>query len=257
MGKKGLSGAQGGAHQWLRQNILGLVAIFIALSGTAVATNVASDRDAQTSAKGKRGPRGFTGPAGPPGAQGTQGIPGQNGSPDTGNDILTKLTPVDGAGSGLDADTIDGLSSAGFAISGSEGWHELGPAVSGPCIANGNFCNANDCAWGNLIESFSSGAYYRDPSGVVHLKGVVKRTSVSCTGTSGRIFVLPAGYRPAKSSVYAVLSDDQLGVIYIETDDSPGGPGGRVRLQSGNPNAWVSLDGISFRCEPSGVNGCP
>ncbi len=36
-----------------------------------------------------------------------QGLPG---SPDNGTDILAKLAPVDGSGSGLDADTLDGAS---------------------------------------------------------------------------------------------------------------------------------------------------
>jgi hypothetical protein len=60
---------------WLRHNILGLVAIFIALSGTAVATQVAEERDssATKAAKKKRGPRGFPGPQGP---QGPPGPPG-------------------------------------------------------------------------------------------------------------------------------------------------------------------------------------
>lgn len=59
------------AHRWIRSNILGLVAIFIALSGTAVAAQVANDpQGADVSAKkkkGKRGPRGPAGPQGPPG----------------------------------------------------------------------------------------------------------------------------------------------------------------------------------------------
>lgn len=36
----------------------------------------------------------------------------------TASDVLSKLLTVDGAGSGLDADTLDGVSSAGFATSG-------------------------------------------------------------------------------------------------------------------------------------------
>ena len=50
-----------------------------------------------------------------PACVGPQGEPGQDGSPDTGDDILTKLSGVDGAGSGLDADTLDGITSRGFA----------------------------------------------------------------------------------------------------------------------------------------------
>jgi hypothetical protein len=74
---------RGGAHSWIRGNILGLVAIFIALSGSAVATQVASKQKATKSAatsavKKKRGPRG---PAGPPGAPGAPGLPGLSTGP--------------------------------------------------------------------------------------------------------------------------------------------------------------------------------
>ena len=61
-----------GAHAWIRNNILGLVAIFFALSGSAVATQVATQGGAKI-AKAKKGPRG---PAGPTGPQGAQGAPG-------------------------------------------------------------------------------------------------------------------------------------------------------------------------------------
>jgi len=66
---------------WIRGNLLGLIAIFIALSGTAVATQVAGNDGATTAkAKAKKGPRG---PAGPPGAQGAvgpQGVVGPSGA---------------------------------------------------------------------------------------------------------------------------------------------------------------------------------
>jgi hypothetical protein len=42
------------------------------------------------------------------GPQGVQGAAGANGSPDTGAEIMLKLQSVDGSGSGLDADTLDG-----------------------------------------------------------------------------------------------------------------------------------------------------
>jgi hypothetical protein len=68
--------------RWIRQNVLGLIAIFIALSGSAVATQVA--HDGAHSAKAKKGPRG---PAGPAGLQGPPGAPGAQGpvGPSTGN----------------------------------------------------------------------------------------------------------------------------------------------------------------------------
>ena len=40
--------------------------------------------------------------------------------------------------------------------------------------------------------------------------------------------------------------------------NDPNSAAGTVRWQTGgNPEVWVALDGISFRCEPSGSDGCP
>jgi len=68
-------GSRGTAHSWIRSNVLGLVAIFIALSGSALATQAATKHVA-TTAKLKRGPRGKPGPAGVPGPQGIPGAAG-------------------------------------------------------------------------------------------------------------------------------------------------------------------------------------
>jgi len=67
---------------------------------------------------GSQGSAGSTGAQGPQGIQGPIGLTGPAGSPDTGPQILTKLAPVDGAASGLDADKLDGLDASeiiGFA----------------------------------------------------------------------------------------------------------------------------------------------
>jgi hypothetical protein len=64
--------AGGTRFSWLRHNVLGIVAIFLALSGTAVASQIASNGDAH-SAKKKKVKRG---PAGPQGPQGAPGAPG-------------------------------------------------------------------------------------------------------------------------------------------------------------------------------------
>jgi hypothetical protein len=73
----------GRAHLWIRHNILGLVAIFIALGGTAFAAQVAGDHGKAHVAKKKKvkaGPPGPAGPQGIPGTQGIQGVPGANGA---------------------------------------------------------------------------------------------------------------------------------------------------------------------------------
>jgi hypothetical protein len=86
----------GTAYAWVRSNILGLVAIFLALTGTAVAANVASDSNHARSAKAKkvkRGPAGPGGPAGPAGPAGAQGIQGKQGVAGPGATRLHFLQP--------------------------------------------------------------------------------------------------------------------------------------------------------------------
>jgi len=68
-------------------------------------------------ANGSTGPQGATGAAGadgadgatgPTGSTGATGATGAAGSPDTAAQVLTKVKTVDGSGSGLDADLLDG-----------------------------------------------------------------------------------------------------------------------------------------------------
>ncbi|MCB0880129.1 MAG: hypothetical protein KDC46_14245 [Thermoleophilia bacterium] len=61
---------------------------------------------------GARGPQGSAGERGAHGATGAAGERGPAGSPDTPAEVRDKLTQVDGAGSGVDADTLDGLHGA-------------------------------------------------------------------------------------------------------------------------------------------------
>ena len=90
-----MKGKSGGAPgQWLRDNVLGLVAIFIALTGTAFAAQGSGGGDqageatsaslqgaAVSKAKKhvKRGPRGFRGRRGPIGRTGKRGAIGPRG----------------------------------------------------------------------------------------------------------------------------------------------------------------------------------
>jgi hypothetical protein len=66
-------------------------------------------------AAGVQGPQGATGAAGAAGVNGAAGLvgpAGADGSPDTAAEVLTKLKTVDGSGSGLDADLLDGKNAA-------------------------------------------------------------------------------------------------------------------------------------------------
>jgi hypothetical protein len=71
-------------------------------------------------ANGAPGTPGTPGPAGAKGSDGTDGVngqpgsPGADGSPDTAEQVLAKMTGVDGPGSGLDADLLDGFDGASY-----------------------------------------------------------------------------------------------------------------------------------------------
>lgn len=112
--------------------ILGITPIGGA-AGNAVATGVAKVTGSKAAGpfakrgpRGPRGPRGARGPIGARGAQGSagpQGVAGPEGargptgpagSPDTPAQVLEKSKQVDGSGSGLDADALDGVDSSAF-----------------------------------------------------------------------------------------------------------------------------------------------
>ena len=85
------------------------------VDATAVAISGVPVIDAQgrwvgnpTGLQGPQGAAGVGGPAGPPGPA------GGNGSPDTPDQVRDKLRQVDGPGSDVNADLLDGISSAGF-----------------------------------------------------------------------------------------------------------------------------------------------
>lgn len=123
----------------IRSNVVGYVALFVALSGTAWAATELGKNDVKskhigkgqvkntdlgdgsvTSAKvadGSLFSEDFaTGElsGGPEGPEGPEGPPGPPGSPDTPQQVLDKIKQVDGSGSGLDADLLDGASSGTF-----------------------------------------------------------------------------------------------------------------------------------------------
>jgi hypothetical protein len=233
----------GSAHAWIRNNVFGLVAIFIALSGSAVAAQVSTHGGkAHTAKKAKSGPRG---PAGPAGAAGPQGPAG----------------PATGAAGGALSGDYPNPSIANGAVGASQlADGSVGPATlaspGGFTDAGlphaGSACNthAGSDTWANL-DSFPLGknfvSYFRDPYGTVHLRGVVCRIATPPTTT---IFTLPSGDHPQFQEV--MLRPASSGTTRI--DINPDGTVVAPDLTDGN---WVSLDGVSFSCAGSGGAGCP
>lgn len=224
---------------FLRNNAVGLVALFVALGGTSyaaiklprnsvkasqIATGaVGSDevkdgtlrsRDFSrgqlpAGAQGPRGETGAAGPQGPAGRDGAQGPPG-----------VAPSAP---------------------------GWTSVAPASNeldycrDSAKIPGAFCGdpSNQNRWSNRAE-FAPVAFYKDASDTVFLKGMAKNEG---NGTT-RIFILPPEYRPANVRYFpAVLVGGTITTVGIF-------PSGEVRLPGGfnaNNLAGTSFDGILFR----------
>jgi hypothetical protein len=154
----------------------------------------------------------------------------------------------------LNADKLDGKDSSAFAPAQAEGWHEVG-ASGEPAFTSNERCSWKNFDTTNEESDRQTAAFFRDPFGVVHLKGVVDADDGVATGgcvftfaerepLDDLIYTLPEGYRPEKPSVHVVLTNDQLGEVIV---DSTGSVVIDFPTTNANAKEWVSLDGITFR----------
>lgn len=161
------------------------------------------------------------------------------------------------------------LGAQGNALSAGQ-WHVVGAS------GQPGFHATSECKWQNYDTVHSNAAFVRDSAGFVHVKGTVTaidRTSQgSCHGfsadTNEVIFVLPLGFRPALREAMAGLTGPTSGaganapasVGTVAFDGPPLSlPAGAVSVDENELGGGVffTLDGMSFRCAPSGRNGCP
>ena len=98
--------------------------------------------------------------------------------------------------------------------------------------------------------------YYRGADGFVHLEGVTR----PCGTFPTIAFNLPPGYRPARrtylAASVAAVSPPAQSIVIFESDQGGGIHAGDVELAN-QGSFQTSLDGLAFRCGPSGQNGCP
>src|SRR5262245_19589512 len=158
--------------------------------------------------------------------------------------VLEKIKLVDGSGSGLDADSVQGMSPAeiGSAALTPEGWHETGgaaePGFRGgavnarpPYVCSGPDPQPPGC------PQYETAGFYKDPAGVVHLKGSI------ALGIDTIPFTLPAGYHPGRAVAFRVTVNPDRYAVLVVYDEfvqilQPGGYSG---------DEIYSLDNVSFR----------
>jgi hypothetical protein len=136
-----------------------------------------------------------------------------------------------------------------------EALRELAPAGSSsePRFSSGE---GGDCFWKNFDTIHSTAAFFKDPWGVVHVKGLVDAEDAgggSCdlnpwTGDN-TIFVLPQGYRPARRAVFVSEGGSATAIQRINVD-----PDGSVNVEALSDTAtkareWISLEAITFPAE--------
>jgi hypothetical protein len=99
--------------------------------------------------------------------------------------------------------------------------------------------------WVNFGSVHNPVGFYKDPLGVVHLRGIADCFGACLPAPNGsaRIFTLPDGYHPAAQEAVAALSSVAGNIARIDVTS-----GGQVVLRGPQfLGDWVSLDGISFR----------
>jgi hypothetical protein len=134
---------------------------------------------------------------------------------------LLTVTTVHFAGSDLER-----TSAPGEVIARSV-WNDVAPSV-----LRGN-------GWQNLGSSRSTVGYFRDESGVVHLKGAVA-PAFERIPRSSTVFRLPEGDRPGRAVVLPVLADGGLARLTIRPD------GAVVAVVERRATKSLSLDGVAF-----------
>ena len=188
----------------IRANVVGYLALFVALSGTALASGVINKKKV--------------------------------------NKIISKRAPGLTVGN---ANALGGSPASAYVHGPSEALRQVGTA------GNPGFpsCSIGH-SWQDVGGVWQNAAFYRDPLGVVHVTGAVECAVTPAPNNT--LFTLPAGYASAAHIMFpATDANGQNRNISVESS-------GDVIVGNGLPAATpVALDGVSFRCAPSGVNGCP
>ena len=122
-----------------------------------------------------------------------------------------------------------------------------GAFIAPPEVTNaGGATNCFTNQWQDLSPNVNEAVgYARDAAGYVHLRGLAQR----CGTATATMFTLPMGSRPGRLGRFAAVAS--TGLVEVDVNSS-GAVNSPVAVDQ-----WQTLDGITFRCAPSGSNGCP
>lgn len=107
-----------------------------------------------------------------------------------------------------------------------EPWTAVGVG-SGPAFLN---------SWVDFGSDRPTTAFFKDPHGVVRMRGSVKSGTINAD-----IFTLPVGYRPSGRLKFAIDANGAFGSVNVRSD------GGVGQVAGGNTE--IALNNISFRAE--------
>jgi hypothetical protein len=125
------------------------------------------------------------------------------------------------------ANALQGYPASYFALSTIEPAHVVG-ATNQPGFENG---------WSSTLGAADEGlSFYKDGFGIVHVQG----NAANVNPTTGTIFTLPAGYRPAKDLYFAVFGSGGSAAFVQVTSN------GDVTV-FGPAENYVGLTNITFR----------
>jgi hypothetical protein len=151
-------------------------------------------------------------------------------------DSATNATHATSADSASNASLLAGNGPSAF-IQASQ----IGSFITAPEVENvGGVigCESGPNRWQDLSPNVNNVVqYWRDPYGVVHLRGVALR----CGSVGATIFTLPSGFRPGHLEHLAAVAS--TGTVQVTVD------GGGAVVSPIAVEQWQSLDGITFRAE--------
>lgn len=144
----------------------------------------------------------------------------------TAADVLNKIKTVDGAGSGLDADLIDGQSSADLLARANQTGYDAQPGATNITLGTG---------WTAFGLGRGTPAWRKLPDGRIRIEGWPKGSGTATTA----IGTLPAGARPAEAVGFAVVANGAFGFVQIDTS-------GNIELSLGATTNYVAMDDLCF-----------